>query len=1182
MVERTEGFSEAEVDAAFTALWEANGPDDLRNLLSTHPVVLTASFHQLLIQVMAEDQATDPTSENAHQFRQLVDYFMYVVLSHEYINNTQALPPAAPSADRKLQYYAPQYFVDIVDQLGDRLPQAEGPTFDPATDEGHLRDELTAICGASTLPAYVTSPGSLWTLSLVACVRCKRRRLYVHAHAVSLPDEPPIKDAVSKRLINAPHCNDCGCQRIYPLRFWIRESPASGDWLGAISCVWKVDDSFVVFQAPPGLLPQPSLYRVIELRSNRLQRELKEWAPLRASRPSKLMRMGATYTSEELSAAVNRDAASDAKALGLPPDTPDSLLAAIQSLLLRLRSRHLTMAGLFAATRQIATAVGAEWTPRINPVISVDDPYPQLLYHLLMEETARTFGHPPNPCVTLSLIVAQLFIQADQPAHAEAALERAKASFRELPPEDESVKRLSNAMRAVKSEYLSKVGKNDELGSLHGQPLTDNRVDSPSSDVGTRYFEQCALNNRAYRALALEEYDEAILLYGECINGWQALRQEVLTMPPGVGVASVPDELAALIEQTLSGDLANVGHSLYALANLAQPTETRLSEESDTAPADGQIAGLLTEPAREYLERTLGRPLTSRRFLEAAARYYREALEISLPKGPEKFVGIQSHALAMILTRLDDRSESRHLLEQAIEYASRAEDEETKARAFCELAKLDITENCDDHALATLEKAALAEMRYSVKLGTAYRELSRTRDLAMVALDLGARSSAPARTVAVVEGVKAIPMAVTLARGWSSQSVDERASSDEDGAELRRQCERLRLALATPGNSADGARSELIQSESDLEELLLSRRAADPAYVTWCDSEHISVGNADDLTAAVARAGHDAVLLGDFVSPDNWWSYLLYDGNARVHRGFGLDSFLITPDDLTEARRVQTQALIAPHAEILRCRSASSLLLFSEHNAFFWPRYLASLVLDDAVLCERMAIAWITAGALEAHVERVSSGRRSCLCVCDPLRSDTAPLRYARQEAEEIERFFRGRGATCDVVAGAEATCGKLAAICGDYDIIHFACHAGPDIGIRDSMRLLLAADPIGVDSGDLTDRRILTDLRLKKGCLVNLVACGSGQRSGTASHLPKGFVDAFLAIGASAVLSTAWPVLDASACIFQSRFYERFMDGGTAAECLAQTQRACIAGRSGATMKAVSEWGGYTVHGLG
>ncbi len=177
--------------------------------------------------------------------------------------------------------------------------------------------------------------------------------------------------------------------------------------------------------------------------------------------------------------------------------------------------------------------------------------------------------------------------------------------------------------------------------------------------------------------------------------------------------------------------------------------------------------------------------------------------------------------------------------------------------------------------------------------------------------------------------------------------------------------------------------------------------------------------------------------------------------------------------------------------------------------------------------------------------------------------------------------MFISMGKEARILEGAHATVSALRHAVREADVIHIACHTG----VRTSSStpiLLLAPDIVGRDSGELSEDRILTEFLLHSGCFVNLAGCVTAAQAELSTPIMNGLVPAFLIAGAGSVLASVWPIRDERAAQFQMEFYQQLLQGGRPAECLAATQRRCITGELGPTMREGENWAAYVLYGAG
>jgi CHAT domain-containing protein len=116
--------------------------------------------------------------------------------------------------------------------------------------------------------------------------------------------------------------------------------------------------------------------------------------------------------------------------------------------------------------------------------------------------------------------------------------------------------------------------------------------------------------------------------------------------------------------------------------------------------------------------------------------------------------------------------------------------------------------------------------------------------------------------------------------------------------------------------------------------------------------------------------------------------------------------------------------------------------------------------------------------------------------------------------------------------------------------LIHFTTHGAHDFDYLEGAGICCA------DGGILTARWVYENAKLKGGPLVSLAACQTGITD--FSNLPHetfGLPTAFLAAGASAVISTQWPVDDVATRLVLQQMYRNLEDGQSTASALRGAQ---------------------------
>jgi CHAT domain-containing protein len=234
-------------------------------------------------------------------------------------------------------------------------------------------------------------------------------------------------------------------------------------------------------------------------------------------------------------------------------------------------------------------------------------------------------------------------------------------------------------------------------------------------------------------------------------------------------------------------------------------------------------------------------------------------------------------------------------------------------------------------------------------------------------------------------------------------------------------------------------------------------------------------------------------------------------------------------------------------------------------------------------LCEQISICLVQGlGVLEAGLAEPIRDVRSALCLGGPAHPGLTRLRGALAEAQEIAALFTRLDRESSLLVGPDATVPALRAHAAQSDVVHVACHALAAESSDGLSSLMLTPCPQPVDNGILTDDRIISEILLSPGALVNLAGCMTGAQTESSSPLLGGLIPAFLIAGASSVVASLWPIHDLKAPKFQTRFYEHMLGGSSPATSLAMTQRECIDGALGADMQDPSVWGGYVIYGVG
>ena len=208
--------------------------------------------------------------------------------------------------------------------------------------------------------------------------------------------------------------------------------------------------------------------------------------------------------------------------------------------------------------------------------------------------------------------------------------------------------------------------------------------------------------------------------------------------------------------------------------------------------------------------------------------------------------------------------------------------------------------------------------------------------------------------------------------------------------------------------------------------------------------------------------------------------------------------------------------------------------------------------------------------AEQLSLARFSEARRvdpelAVLLVANP----TEDLPGAELERSRLETLLRARpGVQLRVIAGRAATRARLLAELqsGEFDVIHYAGHAFFDAAAPERSGIVCS-------DGNLGGMELRGLSRVPS--LVVLNACESGrlrraprvararQAGTTALGEHSGIAEALLRAGLASFVGTYWPVGDAAATVFATRFYQHLLQNGPIGAAVLQGRQAVKALRS-------------------
>jgi len=169
------------------------------------------------------------------------------------------------------------------------------------------------------------------------------------------------------------------------------------------------------------------------------------------------------------------------------------------------------------------------------------------------------------------------------------------------------------------------------------------------------------------------------------------------------------------------------------------------------------------------------------------------------------------------------------------------------------------------------------------------------------------------------------------------------------------------------------------------------------------------------------------------------------------------------------------------------------------------------------------------------------------MALANPRAEGQPYLPYAVDEAKAVGELYG-----VQPLIGKEATEGRFKAQAGDYGLIHIAAHSDYNAHAPLFSAILLQSD--GTEDGRLETHEIF-NLDLPQTDLVTLSACQTHLGELSAGDELVGLERAFFRAGAPSLVTSLWPVDDASTATLMERFYTRLQAGVSKAEALRLAQ---------------------------
>jgi CHAT domain-containing protein len=1129
---------------AHALLLHTGNLDALQDVLDQEPMFHEPEFHQALL------KAIEAGAPEGVRYAYEGLFFLLHVRAHrrratECANEAQTVQAPTP-------VYAPAYFLQLSRHLEGRIPPRRDRALSPAVDAELIRHDLREILGpAAVLPEYEPTPGTSWCAVVVACAACGHERLELRAQFIDLKIAPHLLEPLRAGHINSARCQ-CGCSMSLPERIWLHEGPLPHDVLQSLCCIWVLDESVLVFELPPGTPKDPKLQPMLIGRMQHLVRRLG------------LEPRGAT---DEESPSLFLVLAFDQEALLSELDELESagysehqFEVTLDFLTRQLEQKTCSFEDALFVADKLVVERGQPWTASLT--FETHDvggrPLRLVALALLNEAIGRVQGAPIRAQAFFAGNTARALLATGRRGLAEAALARADDLMAQVTPEEQGASLIRSFLLDVRGNLLRHMKRYAEARVL----IQAHEPPAPDASLEERFHHQRVLSGQALGSKRDRQYLKAIEAFPACIAGLEALEFEARASADQTVRAQLP-----AIRSSLSGALANWSSSYVDLADELESTTRAEGGEVGTDTSTGAL-----DPAQL---RTRALPLLQR------------ALDISIRENDLRFATIQAHRMGLLQASLGNPAESRIWMQRTCELGETAGDFERLLHASHSLALFGLREGNGAEMLIHTERAAHALLRWLVAEGQNVLKpevIPQISALALRAADLGADA---ARAIMVAESLKAARTSLGLRRelpGRLSHSQDERFQS------LIRQREQLVTDLdEAMGDESAAVLAELSEIHARLEEARRERSLRDPVYARWCDITDIHLSDVVGLRSRLAILGPRTTFLGLCTALGGLWIYAIWAEGAQVIRvpweewPRQLPGLLAALQEDTgrtqEVLELLAEKLVAPFHSRLEGLSRDDRLIISSAPLFHLIPF-AALPLHGDPLCARMPISQVQGlGVLEACAEAPQLPLRSVLCVGVASRPGLDKIPYARFEVMDIARTFEEANCSATILLNHEATVPTILSQAHAHDVLHLACHA--TWRPPEPPRLALQPDYSAGDSGDLTDVRILWELKLAPGALVNLSACESAHQTEGGGDISEGLVPAMLVAGARAVIASLWKIDDRLAHQFQCRLYQYLLTGLTPAMALSKTQRACLSGYLGEEMTRFDIWAAFVLFGF-
>jgi CHAT domain-containing protein len=184
-----------------------------------------------------------------------------------------------------------------------------------------------------------------------------------------------------------------------------------------------------------------------------------------------------------------------------------------------------------------------------------------------------------------------------------------------------------------------------------------------------------------------------------------------------------------------------------------------------------------------------------------------------------------------------------------------------------------------------------------------------------------------------------------------------------------------------------------------------------------------------------------------------------------------------------------------------------------------------------------------SAGLQPSHDGRGWVAGQTLLGVAEPAPVDAAPLPAARIEVGALQDAFVDTS-----LEGEAATKEAVTAAIPNADIVHMACHGFAHFGLPYASSLIMANN-VKLAVSDIVD------IELDRRPFVFLSACETGAHDLELADEVQSISGAFIAAGATGVVSTLWSVIDLPALLITLKVYDHLLAGHDPVRALREAQ---------------------------